>query len=195
MKKLTSQKIIEKVLTLRKDFAPFRILERERHENTAIDIIEQNPILTENQLKTALKFANLAWKDGAPQNIRFGKPFLGIAVSEVFANNSIEKINNLINHSYWGEDIDKAKEIMKTIEGIGPLFVSLLFYLKNRELYNVFTPTTKRGLKQIYPHLEFTELFQGDYQTFNSTVNKLKARYKLPAQMVDWILWNLTETL
>ena len=124
-------------------------------------------------------------------NDRFSPLFSPPQMNKIKTNN-IEQLKTLLAVTFEKEDLTKVDEVTSKLYGISYGAASLCFYVKDSKRYNVFLPSTVRGLKAIYPekaaNLFYGKPFERNYSLFNDICNSLKRDFSVEPQELDIIL-------
>lgn len=171
-----------------------RVRIRKFFEDIVISIIQDNlRNLTEFELEWIMNlidfdyFKSVTIPKGNPQSRRFGSLFAESNKRKIL-NNDMDDINECILEIYCRENIDRADEFIRNINGIGEGFVSLLLYLKDRSKYNVMLDQTVKGIEKIFNTRIPSGSFKRRYEVYNKLANELRRCLSLEPQEVDLIL-------
>jgi hypothetical protein len=183
--------IVEHILTT-KPYHDFRarLLEHKiKREKIGWDLIQENRNkYTRDNLNKIFDIVDLD-----PRNLRWFGSLIAMPNRNHIFNNSIENINRWIEELlFTGRQPVQALNIcMNDIGIIGASrgLATLLLYLSNPKEYNVWLPRTERGLVIIGEAVRFKGTDYGSYyKIFNQGAIRVRNKYKLLPQEMDWIL-------
>jgi len=166
-----------------------RINYRKNKEDQAINILHDNlGNLNSNNIGKILKLIDADIHNGRIVNRRFGL-MLGGRNYNLILKNDNKLLNRLFIDVFEKEKIDNVEDLISDLMGIGEGLVSCLLYLKNREKYNIFLPSTSQGIKTFFPQEpNFIGSYEARYLRFNELANKVRINYKLEPQEIDLVL-------
>jgi hypothetical protein len=162
---------------------------------------------TEDEFKKFLYLCNTEMVPKRPyQIIDWRKNPTLTRFSAMFIGNNMKFIDTLNESNKWiallwqsaADMLNVLNEFWEKgqIEGAGTSFPTVIMYLKDREIYNVWLPGLTKGLNRAIPidrKVKMTKRLE-NYQKFNSAVNEfLRHKYHLKPQEVDYILFRLSQ--
>lgn len=167
---------------------PERIQKRKTAENEARDLIVANlGTLSKDHLAQFFKLADRDFVNGTQREGRFGVTFLGNNSKTVCTQP--DKVNDWIKRLWEVPDADACKLVdqfvkEKPVKGAGYGLPSLILYLKNPSLFNIWLNVMISGVKTALPG----GLSDHSYQSYNAAVNQFRAAHNLEPQSVDIVL-------
>lgn len=162
---------------------------RQRAEDTAISIIEENiGCLEYRDIKNIFELIDNDFWDGSFRTDRFGLAFNAPNLEHGILKAPIDLLNESFLQIYWNENLDVADKYTDGIHGAGDCFVSCLLYLKDRNRYKPFFPKLETGLQKVIKYAKGSGSFRNRYLVYNKKANELSRLCKLENQELDIIL-------
>ncbi len=185
--------ISNEIIRLKSEIEKERIDKRIEFENKARKAILTNiDSLTHSSFDLIMSIMNSDIRNGKINTDRF-YPLFSTPQRNIIKTTDIEQVKTLIITAFEKEDLPKIDGIK--IRGIKYGAPSLFLYMKNSDKYNVYIPSTVRGLKVAYPEkakdIIYGEPFSKNYLVFNTLCNELKQKYSIKPQELDIILVRL----
>lgn len=184
--------VAREINKIKSNISKDRILKRAEYEDKAKSFILENiASLSIGSFDSIISLMNTDYYGGKLTQNRF-YPLFSTPQRNMIRNNKINQLKALIAIAFQKEDLTKIDEITLNLRGIKYGAASLFLYIKNKKLYNVFIPSTVKGLTVAYPEkansIIYGEPFKENYLFFNSLCNELKQKYSIAPQELDIIL-------
>jgi endonuclease III len=184
--------IAKEIYKIKSNISKERTQKRAEYEDKAKSFILENMnSLTIDSFDSTISLMNTDFYRGKLTQNRF-YPLFSTPQRNMIRNNKIDQLEALIVTAFKKEDLTKIDEITLNLRGIKYGAASLFLYIKNKNLYNVFIPSTAKGLSIAYPEkansIIYDEPFKENYLLFNSLCNELKQKYSISPQELDIIL-------
>lgn len=184
--------IATEISRIRDNISKEIIQKRAEYEEKAKNAILANMnSLTLDSFDSIMSLMNTDFYDGETHINRF-YPLFSTPQRNMIRTNKIEELKAFIVTAFEKEDLARIDEARSHLYGIKYGAASLLLYIKDRDRYNVFIPSTVEGLRVAYPEkaqdILYEEPFDKNYSLFNSLCNDLKKKYSIKPQELDIIL-------
>jgi len=167
-----------------------RLAARKAAEKEARELIATNlGHLSQPQLLNLFKLADRDFSDGQNKENRFGVTFLGSNSKQICAQP--EKVNQWIKELWEATEISAYSLVdqfikEKPIKGAGSSFPSLILYLRDPAVFNIWIKALIAGIE-----IANDGTLINDYKSYNSAVNEFKTSYQLEPQSLDIVLTRL----
>jgi hypothetical protein len=172
-----------------------RIAARKAAEEEARALIVSNlGVLTKEQLAQCFQCADRDFWNSEPKQGRFGLTIRGANGKSICEQ--IDKANEWIK-SFWTVPISDSFDLIakflseKPILRAGHGFPTLILYLRDPQLFNVWINAMISGISQMKSG-PIAATFNKDYEKYNDAVNKFRDEFKIEPQMLDIVLTRIT---
>jgi MoxR-like ATPase len=184
--------LASEISKIRNNISKERIQTRAEYEEKAKNAILANMnTLTIDSLDSIMDLMNTDFYEGKTNTDRF-YPLFSVPMRNMIRTNKIDELKAFIVTAFEKEDLSRIDEARFHLHGIKYGAASLLLYIKDRDRYNVFIPSTVKGLRIVYPEkaneILYEEPFDKNYSLFNSLCNDMKKNYSIRPQELDIIL-------
>jgi len=197
-KKIKDDSWAEKISKFQRDGLPGeRISVRIEAEGEARELLESSlGEFDEETLRRLFELINSDFYGGKKRRNRFSPAFLG-----GYSNRIVEQLD-LFNQwipRIWNADENELPTVLgefwekKAISYAGTILPTVILYLKDADLYNIWTRVMIQGLHRIEGRL-FDTIDSDTYFKYNNMVNQIQERYNLQPQEMDVILYRASKT-
>ena len=151
---------------------------------------------TEQDVHSFAKDLNSDWYKDAYHSDRFKPAFATPQINKLVG--ALDELNKWAV-KIWNASDEELDTILdecwstNAIFGGGIILPTAILYLKDPEQYNIWLINSSKGLQVVAGFLPGAVRTAKGYRSYNKAMNEFRSRYRVPPQLVDFVLWRISE--